>query len=238
MRDFWDHRAEENALFFVDNRVRYDDPDLERFWQSGREQLDRMQELLGVEIDDDDVVEIGCGVGRMTRVLAERARSVRAIDVSQRMLAAARELNPGLDNVSWVAGDGQSLAGIDDESADVVHSYVVFHHIPDPEVTMGYLTEIGRVLRPGGWAGIQVSNDPAKHRLPPLRTRLQTIWRAMLRHGPRGQTHRAWRGSAIDLDQLAAKAEAARMNVEKIVGEGTIYCLVRLRKLDTASPQG
>ena len=231
MREFWDDRAAENALFFVDNRIRYDDPDLDEFWRSGREQLERMHQHLGVSVRaDDDVVEIGCGVGRMTRELAGRARSVVAIDVSEQMLDRARKLNPDLVNVRWVLGDGQSLEGIDSASADVVHSYVVFHHIPDPEITMGYVTEIGRVLRAGGWAGFQVSNDPAKHRRPPLRARVRSWWRAIRGRGPRGQSHPAWRGSAVDLDRLCRRAEAAGLVVERVVGEGTIYCLVLLRK--------
>lgn len=231
MRDFWDQRADEDAFFFVDNRIRYGDPDLERFWQSGREQFERMHALLGVEIvPTDEVVEIGCGLGRMTRVLAEQARTVTAIDVSRRMLERASELNPALENVRWLAGDGTTLAGIADESADVVHSYVVFHHIPDPEITLGYVREIGRVLRPGGWAGFQISNDPKSHRRPPFRQLVETTWRGLRGRGPRGQAHRAWRGSAIDLDHLRGTARASGTEIERVIGERTIYCLILLRK--------
>ncbi len=53
------------------------------------------------------MVEIGCGIGRITRVLAERAHSVRAVDVSERMLAQARELNADVENVKWLLGDGR-----------------------------------------------------------------------------------------------------------------------------------
>lgn len=233
MRDFWDQRAEEDHFFFVDNRIGYQEADVERFWESGREQFDRMHGLLGVEVaPSDEVVEIGCGVGRMTRVLADRARSVTAIDVSERMLERARELNPELDNVTWLVGDGKSLAGVADDTADAIHSYVVFHHIPDPEVTLGYVREIGRVLRPGGWAGFQVSNDPNPHRRPPIRRILQTTWKGLRGRGPRGQAHRAWRGSAVELDDLVATAGEAGMEVERVVGERTIYCLVLVRKLD------
>ena len=45
------------------------------------------------------MVEIGCGIGRLTGPLAARGASVRALGVSPRMLALAREHNPGLASV-------------------------------------------------------------------------------------------------------------------------------------------
>ncbi len=104
------------------------------------------------------MLEIGCGIGRMTRMLAEQAGSVLALDVSPEMVERARAYNPGLANVDWVVSDGRSLDGIDQATVDCCLSYVVFQHIPDPEVTLGYVREIGRVLKPGGWAALQVSD--------------------------------------------------------------------------------
>jgi SAM-dependent methyltransferase len=231
MKRFWDARAREDALFFVDNDLRYGDPDQEWFWARGTEVVDTICEELGVRLDPADrVVEIGCGVGRLTRELAARTARVDALDVSAEMLDLAREYNPGLENVSWLQGDGESLAGIADAGADVCFSHVVFQHIPDPAITLGYVSEMGRVLADGGWAAFQISNLPALHRRRRLRERLESGLRAALRRGPRGQMHPAWRGSAIDLDQLRATASEAGMSVERIVGEGTQFCLVRLSR--------
>jgi SAM-dependent methyltransferase len=164
-RRFWDERARENALFYVDNTLDYADPDHERFWAAGEEAVSAILGELGVEVRPADVlVEIGCGVGRLTRALAARAGHVTALDVSGEMLARARELNPALRNVSWLQGDGESLAGIAGASADACFSHVVFQHLPDPELTLGYVREMGRVLRPGGWAAFVLSTDPAAHR--------------------------------------------------------------------------
>lgn len=228
MQAFWDARAKENALYFVDNQVDYDSPDAERFWAEGERTVDAILETLGVRVEPaDEVVEIGCGVGRLTRVLAARARSVRALDVSAEMLSRAREANPALENVAWLHGDGTTLSGIDTDSADVCFSHVVFQHIPDPAVTYGYVREMGRVLRTGGWAGFQVSNDPSIHRPRGIARRLQS---ALLRRGPRGQGHPAWLGSAVDLDELRAAAEAAGLAVERVENPGTQFCFVLLRR--------
>lgn len=227
MTAFWDARARENAPYYVDNRLDYRHPDWTAFWRGGEEDLATFTSLLDLRIDGaETVVEIGCGIGRLTRALAGRAGRVVALDVSPVMVAAAAEHNPGLANVEWRVGDGESLAGVADASADGVFSHVVFQHVPDPAITYGYVAEMGRVLRPGGWAAFQVSDDPTVH--GPESPGRRVVRR--LRRGPRGATHAAWRGSAVDLERLRAVTADAGMAVERIVGAGTQFCLLALRR--------
>jgi SAM-dependent methyltransferase len=230
MREFWDARADEDPYFFVDNRLTYADPDTEAFWRSGDELVAEILGLLDLSIRPrDDLVEIGCGMGRLTRALAARGATVRALDVSPRMLGLAREHNPALDNVEWVLGDGRTLAPIADASADACFSHVVFQHLPDPAMALGYVREVARVLRPGGWAAIQVSDAPELHRRPSLARRARALLDAARGRGPRGQAHPAWRGSAVDLERLRAVAAESGLAVERTVGAGTQFCFVRLR---------
>src|SRR6185503_171383 len=115
MERFWDRRAREDAAFFVDNRLEYGSADMEEFWSHGREVVDAMLDQLGVDLEPgDEVVEIGCGLGRLTRVLAERAARVWALDIAEEMLRRAREQLPEVDNVEWVHGDGRTLAPVGD----------------------------------------------------------------------------------------------------------------------------
>ena len=225
---FWDERAREHALFFVDNTVAYTEPDVERFWAGGEEVVSGILAELGVDIrGTDTIVEIGCGVGRLTRALAARAAHVTAVDVSAEMLRRAESLNPGLTNVSWLHGDGRSLASVADASADGCFSHVVFQHLPAPELTLGYVREMARVLRPGGWAGFGLSTDPAVHR-----ARRRVRWRieALLRRGPRGQEHPAWLGSAVTLERLEATASEAGLALERVLHPHTQFTLVRARR--------
>jgi SAM-dependent methyltransferase len=228
---FWDDRAREHALFFVDNRLDYRSPDLESFWAGGEQALDGMLAAVGAEVGEDDcVVDIGCGVGRLTRVLAHRARWVIGVDVSAEMLARAAELNPGLANVEWIHGDGRGLPGVADGSVDACVSHVVFQHIPDPAITLGYVREIGRVLHPGGWAAFQVSTDPAIHRPRGLAQRLRWRAAAALRHGPRAQEHPAWLGSAVHLSELEHTARESGLALEQVLGAGTQFTTVLARR--------
>jgi SAM-dependent methyltransferase len=228
MRRFWDERAREDALYFVDNRLAYGDVDPEAFWRGGESDLLKLLDLFGLEIGPGDtVLDIGCGVGRLTRPAASRARAVVALDVSEEMIERAKELNAGLGNVTWVLGDGRSLAGVDDGVVDGCVSLVVFQHVPDPQITLGYIEDIGRVLRPGGWAAIHVSNDPSAHR---RRSGLRGRLRALTGRGPRGQDHPAWLGSAVQLTDAREAARRGGAEVEATVGEGTQFCALLIRR--------
>jgi SAM-dependent methyltransferase len=232
MQQFWDRRADENALFFVDNRVDYGNPDQQGFWEGGETDLESLLGILDVEVRPTEVVlEVGCGVGRLTRALASRSKLVRAIDVSPRMLELAREHNPDLENVEWLHGDGRSLRPIGSQSVDACVSHVVFQHIPDPAITLAYVREMGRVLKPGGWAAFQVSNDPAVHRRRLSPGHLLTTLRSLAGGAPRGQGHPDWRGSYTDLGRLHVAAREGGMEMERVVGSGTQFCGVRLRRV-------
>jgi SAM-dependent methyltransferase len=242
MRDFWDARAREDAYFFVDDRRAYRDSELAAFWAAGERDLDRLLDALELQIaPDDTVVEIGCGVGRLTRVIAARARYVHALDISSEMIARARRHHGTLENVEWTVGDGSSLRPLADRSADACLSHVVFQHIPDPRITLEYVAEMGRILRPGGWAAFQVSADAAVHRR--RRGARRTLRRVLVAAGraPRGQDEPAWLGSAVELPELLDVAQRSHLDVERVLGAGTQFCLIRARRQGVqagAQPQG
>lgn len=230
MGEFWDERAKEDAFFFVDNRLDYRNPDVDRFWADGERDLRMLLELAGVAIaPGDSIVDVGCGLGRLTRAAKSMgAERVHAIDVSQEMLERAREYNAALEDVTWVQGDGSSLAGIPDGIADGVVSHVVFQHIPDPRITLAYVEEMGRVLKQGGWAAFQVSNDPDVHK--PRKGVLKRRAARILGREPKGAENPAWLGSAVDLEELRTIADRAGMDVERVDGAGTQFCIVCLRR--------
>jgi ubiquinone/menaquinone biosynthesis C-methylase UbiE len=97
----------------------------------------------------DDVLEIGCGAGRVGRFLAPACRHWTGGDVSPNMLHFAASALADLPNVSTVPLNGYDLAGVADRSLDVVYCTGVFMHLDEWE-RFRYIVEARRVLRPGG----------------------------------------------------------------------------------------
>jgi SAM-dependent methyltransferase len=114
--------------------------------------------LLGKVRSCDDVLDLGCGTGRFTLPLAERARSVSGLDMSPMMLATARKklADRGLE-ADLHEGDMADLP-FDDASFDVVVSMLALMHIPRQDRQQVF-SEAARVLRPGGRLLIGVKNS-------------------------------------------------------------------------------
>jgi SAM-dependent methyltransferase len=225
---YWDERARENPLYFVDNEVDYDNPDTDAFWRRGDKVVDEMLDGVGLSLNpDDSVLDIGCGIGRITRALASRVKRVYGLDVSSEMLKLAKQHNSDLRNVEWLHGDGHSLSALGDSSVDGCFSYVVFQHIPDPDITLNYVREMGRVLRADGWALFQVSTAAQVHRAPGgVRTRVKVF----LGSDRPGRADRSWWGSAVEVADLRSAAEPAGLEVEQVLHAGSQFTTVLARR--------
>src|SRR5690606_19274069 len=122
--------------------------DEEQYEQTAAATVHVLEQTVGIR-PDDEILEIGCGVGRVGKALAPRCKRWVGTDVSANMLRHARERLRGLDNVELVELNGWDLAPIPSSSLDVVYCTVVFMHLDEWE-RFGYVRESMRVLRPGG----------------------------------------------------------------------------------------
>jgi len=102
-----------------------------------------------LELDDADVLELGCGTGKNTVWLAQHAESLVAMDFSDGMIALARERVGDASNVRFVRHDVRAPWPLDEATADVVVGNLVLEHVEDMAPVFA---EIARVLRPGGVA--------------------------------------------------------------------------------------
>lgn len=105
----------------------------------------------------NDVLELGCATGDKCIGLANVAKSVVGIDISDKAveIGQAKAQERGLDNITLIAGNAEKLA-FDDESFDLVLGTGIIHHL-DLDVLF---PEVARVLRPGGKAFFQ---EPLGH---------------------------------------------------------------------------
>lgn len=98
------------------------------------------------------VLEIGCGTGAVTRMLAmwPRVAQTVGVDPSSVFIARAQSLAQGMPNLSFQKGDGRSLSLAADEF-DVVVVNTTLSHVPQPE---RLVAEAYRVLRSRGWLAV------------------------------------------------------------------------------------
>src|SRR5258707_14432321 len=115
---------------------------------TGEETLRFLQESVGIR-KDDVVLEIGCGIGRVGKVLAPLCRKWIGCDVASNMLSLAAERLKDLPGVELKEISGYDLKGIADASVDVVYCTVVFMHLETWD-RYNYVLEAFRVLRPNG----------------------------------------------------------------------------------------
>lgn len=108
-------------------------------------ELDRRRAYLLAEVSEGDrALDLGCGEGDFTATLARAGADALGVDVAEAALARARTRHPDLE-FRLVPVEGP--LPIDDDSIDLVWASEVIEHIAD---TARWLSEVRRVLRPGG----------------------------------------------------------------------------------------
>jgi ubiquinone/menaquinone biosynthesis C-methylase UbiE len=99
-----------------------------------------------------EVLDVGCGTGAVTRILAERVSpgKVLGIDLSEERLSVARDLakEQGVSNVEYMRAEVSEL-DLKERSFDLVYSRFLFQYLPE-KTRMDTLTRMKVLARPGG----------------------------------------------------------------------------------------
>ena len=138
---------------------RLDDATRDRFFEAGDRHvgwvLATARRLVNPQWTPTRALDFGCGVGRHVVPLAGVAQRVTAVDVSTSMLAETRRNCEarGIRNVDFVLSDDilSRLEG----TFDLVHSYIVFQHIPRRR-GMRLIDGLIDRLEPGGVGALHV----------------------------------------------------------------------------------
>jgi ubiquinone/menaquinone biosynthesis C-methylase UbiE len=105
--------------------------------------IDRIKrEIASTWVESDDaVLEIGCGTGTLAALMLERGARVVGIDVSEQMLAVAREAAPRAELLHLTA---TAIDGLGTERFDSIVSTLTFSELSDDE--LAYVLEASRSL--------------------------------------------------------------------------------------------
>ena len=154
MKRDWDRRACENAKWFI-NTFKLDQSD-EEFYATGLRDFDGViKSDLALLTGGRDprslrLLEIGCGIGRMTYHLAATFGEVHAVDVSAEMIRLATERFRDCRHVHFYETNGFDFTVFPDNHFDLIISAYVFQHVPAKEIVASNLRDAFRVLKPGG----------------------------------------------------------------------------------------
>lgn len=112
-----------------------------------------------------DVLDLGCGIGRVAAALAGRVRSVRGLDVSRAMIDEARRRCMAA-NVTFAACSGTDLALVPSGAFDLVLAVDSFPYLMQAgsAVAERHVADAARILRPGGALvilNLSYGGDPA-----------------------------------------------------------------------------
>ncbi|MGH2726676.1 MAG: class I SAM-dependent methyltransferase [Actinomycetota bacterium] len=223
MRTYWDEAARTNAAWYVDTTLDFDNPDLDKFFETGRT-------VVAFALDEAPVapaghglaIEIGSGLGRICRALSERFDRVLGLDISEEMVRRARELVDD-PRITFEASSGSDLRTVGDGAADLVLTFTVFQHIPDVGVIEGYVREAGRVLKPGGVFVFQWNNTPGARRWALKRRLLGLLQRTGLGRERYRRNAPEFLGSRVPLDRMRRAMTEGGMNLAGTKGLDTLY---------------
>ena len=152
-KQFWNHQAAtpESALAAVDGSVSEEVVQITGRWTA-------RQVATALELGNEDrILELGCGVGRIGRELAPHCAHWTGVDISEKMLSHARERLGHLDNTEFHLLERASLEAVADDSLSKAYSVAVLCHM-DKEDLYLYLQELLRTVRPGGLIYVETWN--------------------------------------------------------------------------------
>ena len=154
MRSDWDRYAETDPLWAIltnpGTKGRRWDPDA--FFETGRQEIEALMQYvrsLPADCGRGRALDFGCGVGRLTRALADHFEEVYGVDISPAMIKLARQYSGHIPKCKFAQNPDPSFRALPAGEFDLIYSNITLQHIP-PRHSKRYLQGMMRLLRPGG----------------------------------------------------------------------------------------
>ena len=158
-RKDWESQSEEEAkrkvLFTLKSKI-FKERFEEEFEETGKKEANIILKYVNTNAV---VLDLGCGVGRVSKYLAPHVKELHGVDVSEKMIQFAKDNCDKLKNVYFKVNNGRDLSLYRDSMFDFVYSLLMLQHLKK-EDAFKYINEVYRVLKNGGRGLFQF---PDKH---------------------------------------------------------------------------
>ena len=162
MKKLWDKLAKSNSKYYINSDYGREITE-EQFMESG------LKDYKGLIWDDirlmnrfvcngSSILDLGCGIGRITQFMVDDFEKVVGIDISGEMIKQAKKRLKGYKNLELIETDGWTIP-LKDNSIDLVFSYLVFQHFKNRKMVEANFKEVYRVLKPKGMFKVRIRTD-------------------------------------------------------------------------------
>lgn len=159
-KKLWEELAQKNSKYYINSDYGRGITD-EQFRESGANTYIKLIVNDNLINNKQTILDYGCGNGRLMEFMADDYQKVIGVDISSTMVEEGKKRLSGLTNVEFLETDGFNIP-LNNESVDLVFSYLVFQHIKTREMVEITFKEIYRVLIPNGIFKVLLRSDKQK----------------------------------------------------------------------------
>lgn len=173
----WEGLAQADPLWAIctDPAKRNSQWTSEDFFATGHREVEAVLAYaarMDIRIDQTlPALDFGCGIGRLTRALAQYFPECVGLDISPTMISLAKQSNHHFSHCNFLLNEGAGLKSLPDNYFGFIYTSLVLQHIAKP-CSHEYLAELIRVLKPAGVFIFQVPEKLQAKSLTKIRTRL------------------------------------------------------------------
>lgn len=106
------------------------------------------EQIDALPIKKGNALDVGCGLGQVSRYLAEQGFNTTAIDVSEKAISICKELNNTVKHIEYLVAN--SITFNSDKKFDLIIDFLHIHDIERDNIKL-YLNNIENQLNKGGY---------------------------------------------------------------------------------------